>query len=152
MSIWTVWRQSVAKWLSLEMITIKNQSFNCMKIASCRVTTVENNIVHCDWHTQKSICADLQAFVNNFSLCKLTCFQFFCQGEFKKQPEFYILLILTGKNASKLHEWCIFRVQGMPNTMALVASLYDKWFMKINNFRRHRVENGVSKPWTWDGT
>ena len=31
----------------------------------------------------------------------------------------------------------------MLNPMALVASLYDKWFMKNHNFRRHRVENGV---------
>ena len=31
----------------------------------------------------------------------------------------------------------------MPNPMALVASLYDKWFMKNHNFRRHITENGV---------
>ena len=31
----------------------------------------------------------------------------------------------------------------MPNPMALVASLYNKQFMKNDNFRRHIVENGV---------
>ena len=55
----------------------------------------------------------------------------------------YILLILTGKNALKLLEWCIFRVWGMPNPMALVASPYNKWFMKNHNFRRHIAANGV---------
>ena len=35
------------------------------------------------------------------------------------------------KNASKWLEWHIFRVQGMPNPMALVSHLYDRWFLKI---------------------
>ena len=52
------------------------------------------------------------------------------------RQKFHILLILTGKNASKWLEWCIFRVQGMPNPMALVSSLYDKQFLKNQNFRR----------------
>ena len=47
------------------------------------------------------------------------------------------------ENALKLLEWHIFRVQGMLNPMALVASLYDKWFLKNHNFRRHIAENGV---------
>ena len=50
--------------------------------------------------------------------------------------KFHILLILTGKNALKWFEWCIFRVQGMPNPMAQVSSLYDKWFLKNQNFRQ----------------
>ena len=54
-----------------------------------------------------------------------------------------MLLILTGKNLSKLLEWHIFRVQGMPNPMALVANLYNKWFLKYHNFRRHIAENEV---------
>ena len=109
------------------------------------LVTQSSNIVHCDWHTQKPICADLQAFANTFSLCKLTFFSVFCQGEFRKQPNSHILLILTGKNASKLLEWCIFRVQGMSNPMALVASLYNKWFIKNHNFRRHSRKWGL-KP------
>ena len=99
--------------------------------------------MHCDQHTQKPECADLQAFANTFSLCKLVFFSVFCQRQLRKQPKFHILFILTGKNASQFLEWCIFRVQGMPNPMALVASLYDKWFMKNHNFRRHITENGV---------
>ena len=59
--------------------------------------TQSSNIVHYDQHTQKPVCADLQAFANAFSLCKLTYFSFFCQGELRKQPKFHILLILTGK-------------------------------------------------------
>ena len=64
---------------------------------------------------------------------------------------FNILLILTGQNALKLHEWCICRVWGMPNPMALVASPYDKWFMKNHNFRRHIAANGVQiHEMEWD--
>ena len=47
-----------------------------------------SNIVHCDRHTQKPICADFQAFSNTFSLYKFTfSFFIFCQGEFSKQPK-----------------------------------------------------------------
>ena len=106
------------------------------------LVTQSSIIVHCDQHTQKPISADLQAFVNTFSLCKLMFFQFLSEGV-QETAKFHILLILTGKNASKLLEWCIFRVQGMPNPMALVVSLYDKRFMKSHNFRRHIAENGV---------
>ena len=35
------------------------------------------------------------------------------------------------RNASKWIEWHIFRIQGMPNPMALVSGLYNKWFLKI---------------------
>ena len=44
------------------------------------LVTQSSNIVHCNWHIQKPICADLQAFVNTFSLCKLMIFQFFVRG------------------------------------------------------------------------
>ena len=147
--------------------------------------TQSSNIVHCNWHTQKPICADFQAFSNTFSLFKLMFFHFLSGGvkqraknftfcwfwlgkmhqnglsgtylgfevcqiqwqvlslydkQFMKnhnfRQKFHILLILTGKNALKWLEWCIFRVQGMPNPMALVSSLYDKQFLKNQNFRR----------------
>ena len=48
----------------------------------------------------------------------------------------HILLILTGINASKWLEWHVFRVWGMPNPMAQVSSLYDKWFLKNHNLRQ----------------
>ena len=154
--------------------------------------TQSSNIVHCNWHTQKPKCEDLQAFANifphanwcffqffvravqetakisylliltgkmhqnglsgvylGFEACQIQCLRFrvSCNKQFLKnhnfRQKFHILLILTGKNASKLLEWHIFRVWGMPNSMALVASLYDKGFMKNHNFWRHIAENGV---------
>ena len=94
------------------------------------LVTQSSNIVHCNQHTQKPISANLQAFVNTFSLCKLMFFFSFCQREFRKQPKFHILLILTWKNALKWLEWPVFRVRGMPNPMTLVVSFYNKQFMK----------------------
>ena len=49
--------------------------------------------------------------------------------------KFHILLILTGTNALKWLEKHTCRVWNMPNPMALVASPYNKWFMKNHNFR-----------------
>ena len=91
-----------------------------------------SNIVHCDWHTQKPICADMQAFLNTFPC---VFFFIFCQ-DFRKQPKFYILLILTEKNASKWLEWHVVRVQGMSNPMWHVLSLCNKQFLKNQNFRQ----------------
>ena len=59
-----------------------------LPIKKCRKTmitqkvliTQSSNIVHCNWHTQKPMCADLQAFANTFSLCKLTFFSFLSGG------------------------------------------------------------------------
>ena len=61
-------------------------------------------------------------------------FSFFVRGSSVNSQKFHILLILSGKNALKWLEWCIFRVQGVPNPMAQVSSLYDKWFLKNQNF------------------
>ena len=47
------------------------------------------------------------------------------------------------ENALKLLEWHVFKVRGMLNPMALVGSLYNKWFMKNQNCRRHIAENGI---------
>ena len=73
------------------------------------------------WHTKFSHIALQSAYPKTYmcrfaSLCKhffpvqIDFFSVFCQGEFRKQPKFYMLLILTGKNTSKWHEWCVFRV------------------------------------------
>ena len=67
----------------------------------------------------------------HFFPVQIDVFSVFCQKEIRKQPKFHILLILTGKNASKLLEWHIFRVQGMPNPMLQVSRLCNKWFLKI---------------------
>ena len=46
-------------------------------ITQKELVTQSSNIVHCNWHSQKPICADLQAFANTFSLLKLMFFSFF---------------------------------------------------------------------------
>ena len=72
----------------------------------------------------------------------ILCDKWFLKNHNFRQ-KFHILLILTGKNALRLLQWRVFRVQAMPNPTALVASLYDKRLMKSHNFRRHIVENGI---------
>ena len=89
-----------------------------------------SHIVHCNRHSQKPICADFQAFLYTFSLYKLTFFHFFVKGSEANSQKFHILLILTGKNALKWLEWCGFRVQGKPNPVVQVLSLYNKCFLK----------------------
>ena len=114
------------------------------------LVTQSSNIVHYDQHTQKPVCADLQAFANAFSLCKLTFFSFFVR-RVKETAKISHFVDFDWKNTLKLLEWHIFRVQGMPNPMALVASLYDKQLMKNHNFRRHIAENGVQNhEMGWD--
>ena len=54
---------------------------SCQKSRKTMITqkvlvTQSSNIVHCDWHTQKLLCAYIQAFWNTFSLLKLTFFSF----------------------------------------------------------------------------
>ena len=85
------------------------------------------------------------------SLCKtlFLCanwhfFQFFCQGEFRKQPKIsHFVDFDWGKMHQNGLSGTYLGVWGMLNPMALVASLYNKQFMKNGNFRRHIVENGV---------
>ena len=79
----------------------------------------------------------MQIFKPFWTLCpvKIDVFLFFWQGELSKQPKIYILLILTGKNALKWLEWCVYRIWGMPDPMALVLRLSDKWLLKNQNFR-----------------
>ena len=82
---------------------------------------------------QKPICTDFQAFLYTFSLYKLTFFHFFFWWSEANSQKFHILLILTGKNALKWLEWCVFRVWDVPNPMVQVSSLYNKWFLKNPN-------------------
>ena len=64
--------------------------------------------------------------------CSNWCFFFiFCWGELQKQPKCHILLILTGKNASKWLDWHTFRIWGMLNPMLQVSNLCNKQFLKI---------------------
>ena len=101
------------------------------------LVTQSSNIVHCDWHTQKPITANFQAFSNTFSLYKLMWFFFhFLSGGVQQTAKISHFVDFDWENGSKWLEWCIVRVQGMPNPMALVSSLYGKWFLKNQNFRR----------------
>ena len=113
------------------------QKFRETLITQKVLVTQSSNILHCNWHIQKPICADFQAFSNTFSMFKLTFFfSFFVKGSSVNNQKVHILLILTGKNASKWLQWCIFRVQGVPIPMAQVSSLYNKWFLKNHKFRQ----------------
>ena len=60
------------------------------------LVTQSSNMVHCNWHTQKPICADMQAFLNTFP-CSNWCFFIFCQGELRKQPKFTFCWFWLGK-------------------------------------------------------
>ena len=107
-------------------------------IAQKVLVTQSYNIVHCNQHTQKPECANFQAFSNTFSLFKLIIFfSFFFRRSSANSQKFNILLILTGKNASNWLKWHTFRVRGVPNPMAKVSSLYNKWFLKNHNFRQN---------------
>ena len=114
---------------------------SCQKSRKAIITqkvlvTQSSNIVHCNQHTQKPICADFQVFSNTFSLFKLMFFFIFVRRVKETAKSFPILLILTGKNALKWLECHVFRVWGMLNPMVQVSSLYNKWFLKNHNFRQ----------------
>ena len=62
---------------------------SCQKSRKAIITqnvllTQSSNIVHCDQHTQKPICAHFQAFSNTFSPVQIDVFFIFCQGELSK--------------------------------------------------------------------
>ena len=101
--------------------------------------------MHCDQYTQKQA----KIYVCRFSSLWLEWYIFFkavqndrflhfLSGFLKlsKQPKISHFVDFDWENALKWLEWCIFRVQGMPNPMAQVSSLYDKWFLKNQNFRQ----------------
>ena len=127
--------------------------------------------MHCNWHTQETYMCTFASLCKHFFPVQIDIFfQFFCQGELRKQPNFTFCWFWLGKmhqnglsgaylgfkacqiqwhllwvstismfheksqfqakishfvdfewvqNASKLLEWCIFMVGGMPNPMAL---------------------------------
>ena len=93
--------------------------------------------MHCNWHTQKRIYANYQAFSNTFSLFKLIFFSFFVRESLANSQKLCILLILTKKNALKWPKGCILKVGSVPNPMAQVSSLYNKWFLK-NHYSRQK--------------
>ena len=53
--------------------------------------------MHCDWHTQKHICADFQAFSNTFSLYKLMLVHFLSRGVKQTAKNFTFSWFWLGK-------------------------------------------------------
>ena len=100
------------------------------------LVTQSSNTVHCDRHTQKPLCTDLQTFANTFSLYKLMLFFSFLSGGVKETANISHCLDFDWEKASKWLEWHIFKVQGMPNPMLQVLSLCNKQFLKNHNFRQ----------------
>ena len=111
------------------------------------------NVIFCWFWLGKMHQNGLSGTYLGFKACHIQCCSFHISASLYAvyilnavhnfRQKIHILLILTGKNASKLFEWHIFRVQGMPNPMALLASLYNMRFMKNHNFWWHITGNGV---------
>ena len=72
----------------------------------------------------------------HFFPLQIDFFFIFFQGELRKQPKISHFVDFDLENASEWLKWCIFSVWGMPNPMVQVSSLYNKWFLKNQNFSR----------------
>ena len=99
-------------WFPFYPFTMLQNAISWPSHKKCRKTimtqkvlvTPSSNIVHCNWHTQKPTCADLQAFANTFSLCKLTFFQFcFVRGSSGNSQNFTFCWFWLGK----MHQNCL---------------------------------------------
>ena len=62
------------------------------------LVTQSYNIVHCNWHTHKTIPTDFEAFSNTFSLYTLTFFSFFVRGV-KETAKNFTFVDIDWKNA-----------------------------------------------------
>ena len=81
---------------------------------------------------------DQHAFLNIFPLLKLTFFYVFV-GVLGKQLKISHLVdfdYFDWEKCTEIARVVHIRVPGMPNTLAQVSSLYHKWFLKNQNFRR----------------
>ena len=106
------------------------------------LVTQSSNIVHCDWQTQKPVCVEFSNLFKHFFPVQIDggfFFNFLLGGVKQTAKNFTLCWLWLGKNALKLIEWHIYRVSGVPNPAVLVLSLYDKWFLKNENFRRKVV-------------
>ena len=112
------------------------QKFRETLITQKVLVTQSSNLVHCDRHIQKTYMCRFSGLFENFFAVQIDNFSFFVKGSSVNSQKFHILLNLTGKDASKWLEWHVFRVQGMPNPMVQVSSLYNKWFLKNQKFRQ----------------
>ena len=94
------------------------------------------NIVHCDWYIQKTYMCRFSSLFEHFFPVQIDFFLNFLSEEFSKQPKISHFVDFDWENVLKWLELCVFRVQGVPNPMAQVLSLYDKCFLKNQNFRQ----------------
>ena len=93
------------------------------------LVTQSSNIVHCDQHCQNLYVQNLKAFQTLFPV-KIDIF-YFLSGGVKQISKNSHFAHFDWEKASKWLEWHTYRVRGMPNQMALVWSLYDKWFLPV---------------------
>ena len=102
-------------------------------------------------YTNKPICADFQVFLNTFSLLKLTFFFIFGHGQLGKQPKISHFVDFDWENKSKLLEWHVYRVWGMPNPTVLVWEILSSsiWSKHLCVFLRNKygfqIGNAIKK-------
>ena len=156
-SLVPIWTPSpCSRILYLDLPIQPNVQKSHAKLSQLFHTVQRHILVACQMGVQEN--QTLNMFILTGSICiKMAFSQFACQIQW----HFFRMQYLDHPEVNQIQtkishfvdfDWekCIkiahmvhFRVQGMPNTVALVASLHDKWFMKNHNFRRHIAENGV---------
>ena len=100
--------------------------------------------------TPKNLYVQFSSLFKNFFPVKIDFFNFLSVGV-KQTAQNFNFVDFDWENALKWFKWYVYRVQGVPNSMALVSSLYNKRFLKNQNCRRKVVLNGL-KPSKWNGT
>ena len=130
-------------YLGFELCQIQWHRFQVSTIShSCEIKILGKNLTFCWFWLGKMHHNGLSGMYLGFEVCQIQwhLFQVSTISNSWKiknfRQKFHILLILTGKNASKWLEWHVFRVWGVPNPMAQVSSIYDKWFLRNQNFRQ----------------
>ena len=117
------------------------------------LVTQSSNIVHCDWHTQKPTCADIQAFSNIFSLFKLMGFFFHFSSVRVKETakNFTFSWIWLGK----MHRNCLsgvylgFKACQIQWHLFWDSIICSSWKITILGDTQHKM--GL-KPLKWDET
>ena len=84
----------------------------------------------------KSYRCRFPSLFKQFFPVQIDFFLIFCQEELSKQPKNSHFVDFDCKNASQWLEWHLIWVQGVPNPMAQVLGIYDKCFLKNQNFRQ----------------
>ena len=129
------------------------------------LVTQSSNIVHCNWHTQKPTCADLQAFWNTFSCSSWICFHFLSGGvkETAKISLFVDFVVsltpLTknekqiqleqGKSVPKGLQICTCRFLGMPIACTMLELCVTSTFWVIKVFLHFTGRSRYRGSETW---